>query len=531
MCGIYFRWSDILDNVTNDETSLDLRGPDNKQVIKFHNYTMSFHRLAINGLTNGMQPFYNEEKTIYLMCNGEIYNHEDIRSEYKLPARENPSDCHIILDLYLAGISVQEITQILDGEFAFVLIDDVEKLVFFARDLFGVKPLYMSSVDDAGDTTVIELSSTIDAMTSDNITHVEPRYLYCLDIAKQDLSKIRYGRLMSNELHSELRVIYHALEHAVIKRVTHSERPVGFFLSGGLDSSAILSLALKANVFKEPPKVFTFGFDENAPDVLSAKIVVEFLRAKYGKDCIDWHLVIQDTSAGLKALPDVIKHLGTCDTTTVRASTPMYLLSKYISENTDVKVLLTGEGADELFGGYLYFKFARNKWTYRAEILKLLNELHYYDVLRCDRMTACHGLEVRPPFLDKELVYHVLMCKELKPAEPNTKFLLRMVLNRNNLLPDVIINGKKEAFSDAVSLSWQDQVEIHAKEFVKSHPLTECSNVKDMFPVGATEIYFQHLFSKHVAHKPWNLCEKLWLPNQSWVKTGREPSARVLDNY
>ena len=220
----------------------------------------------------------------------------------------------------------------------------------------------------------------------------------------------------------------------------------------------------------------------------------------------------------------------------------MYLISEYIAKNTDVKVVLSGEGADELFGGYMYFKYAPNDVAFRAEIVTLLQNLYLYDVLRADRSTAAHGLEVRPPFLDDLLVDVVLSNKNLKGSKTTTKELIRLTVADKNLLPDNILWGKKEAFSDAVGLSWKESIEPYAHlELCKIDDklyLTSIGKDLDWRNQKICHIrqytreagYFQHWFNEFYPNA-WDLLPKLWLPNQSWVKTGSEPSARVLDVY
>ena len=236
----------------------------------------------------------------------------------------------------------------------------------------------------------------------------------------------------------------------------------------------------------------------------------------------------------------------------------MYLISKYIAKNTDVKVILSGEGSDELFGGYLYFKYAPDDKAFRVEIIDRLNELYLYDVLRADRTTAAWGLEIRPPFLDDDFVEKTLNCAYLKTGKTNTKELIRDCVAEYKLLPDEILHGKKEAFSDAVGLEWKERIQAHANQFVKEFLTEEIieqpvnihdgyelfSSYKSNWALAKTPHeyskhivpetnemkYFQYLFNRKFPDS-WHLLPHLWLPNQNWVKTGVEPSARILPNY
>ena len=486
-----------------------------------------------------------------------------LESKYDLQ-NTSGSDCEVIINLY-KKIGIDSTVKLLDGEFAFVLIDTNIGLVHFARDYMGVKPLYFSCIQDNNKFVSLEISSLMKSMNLSNSSyHVIPKYLYTYDMNKLTLSEQQYVSLIYQNLHSDKELIYTALTKAVEKRISQSERPIGFLLSGGLDSSLVLSIAMEyyQHLYKKEltklqlenelldienkrtfneleslaklsyvkPLVFTFGFSKDAPDVKSANVMVDYLRDKYGHDCMDWHLVIQSIDKGLNSLSSVIYELETYDTTTVRASTPMYLISKYISENTDVKVIISGEGSDELFGGYLYFKYAPNDFAFRSEIITLLNNLFYYDVLRADRTTSAFGLEVRPPFLDRELVRSVLTSGELVCGVNNTKELLRHAVESKNLLPVEILYGKKEAFSDAVGLSWKDSITIHTNNAMSIIDDTGINYSRHVLPITNEMKYYQLVFNR-LLQNAYYILPCLWLPNQSWVSTGIEPSARVLSVY
>lgn len=533
MCGIYA----CFHNGTPPNYKhkcIAARGPDETIIIDTDDSLLAFYRLKIVGVADGAQPFITND--IELMCNGEIYNYKELVSEFSLEP-ETHSDCEVIMHLY-RKLGIEQTVQLLHGEFAFILVDKTKNLVHFARDRFGVKPLYMSSIMCMGKIQSMELSSLVAAcMYKESLKHVEPRLIYTYDIEHGSVSSqpycvIQYKSLRGNPKPS---YIYDRLIRAIKMRVQQSERKVGFLLSGGLDSSIILSAALSECKLPEHVDVFTFAFEKNAPDVHAARTMVKYLKKKHGPYCINWHLIIQPVQTGLDVVCDVINALETYDTTTVRASVPMYLISKYIAEKTDVRVLLSGEGADELFGGYLYMMYAPNDSAYRAETIKLLSELYMYDCLRADRTTAHYGLEVRPPFLDQHLVDAVLNSNELKCNQSITKPLLRQIAV--DLVPASILVGKKEAFSDAVGLSWQNELEIYADDVIESFcekyggAYVGEKNFSDTItPASATAQLFQILFRSKFGPQ-WNLVPKLWLPNQEWVDTGGEPSARVLACY
>lgn len=521
MCGIYFLFKGNKSLPTFQHTKLLNRGPDFTNVVDTNEFHAAFYRLAIVGYENGMQPF--ESDSVVMLCNGEIYNYKELIEKYQLPVTTD-SDCECILHLY-KKLGIEQTIAILDGEFAFVIYDKVAKLLHFARDRLGRKPLYTGFLSEQ-----LEIASLYSCLSLPNKYQVVPGLIYTYDVAHSTCSTMRYHYFTYNPNDNITNdMLYDNFCSAVRKRITQSERPVGFLLSGGFDSSLVLSIALKYKMTKTIPHVFTIGFDENAPDVKSATIMVDYLRRLYGIDCIIWHKVILPIQDGLNAIPDVIRILETYDTTTIRASTPMYLISQYIVKNTDVKVILSGEGSDELFGGYLYFRYAPNNQAFRSEICKLLNNLYLYDVLRADRTTANFGLEVRPPFLDDMFVRNVLSSKALTKSETTTKSLIRTIMINKNVLPDSILLGKKEAFSDAVGLIWKDAIAKHANGI-----LDTLDNSKDLSPhltpVTAEEYWYQTLFAKYYPNS-WTLLKELWLPNQAWVKTGREPSARVLGVY
>lgn len=523
MCGIYSYFGEKTLDVENkgNYEKIKLRGPDETVMHKLDDGICVFHRLAINDIGDGQQPFVFGNYT--LLCNGEIYNHKELSKQYNITTKSK-SDCEIIIHLYeLLGI--EHTVRLLDGEFAFILIDNKEKVTHFARDYIGIKPLYYREVIKDSKTIELELSSNIKGMYDNtDVQHVLPGTIYTYDRTFNILCSQKYKCLTYLPMSAD-NDIFKALQVAVTKRITNSDREVGFFLSGGIDSCTVLSIAMKSQLLKYPVNVYTFGFNENAPDAVAAKKMITWLKEKYGDESINWHLVIDSVENGIKTLPEVINVLETYDTTTIRASTPMYMLSKYISEKTpNVKVLLSGEGSDELFGGYLYNKYCPNVWSFRSEIINALNNLYVYDVLRADRVTADCGLEVRPPFLDYNLVNTVLSSNNLTHETSDTKQLLRDILKTNNVLPDVILYSRKEAFSDAVGLNWQDAIAEYSVLYKNKN---QNEKIKYSNP---TEFFFRDVFYK-LYKDMFHILPKLWLPNQSWVFTGNEPSARALSVY
>jgi len=530
MCGIYFRKirNSCETKFKNLHTCLKARGPDQTKILISPDTYAAFYRLAIVGLENGMQPFVHNNVT--LLCNGEIYNHRNLEQSNHLTVTSD-SDCECIMELYHKKGIHDTVLQI-NGEYAFCIYDEQKQVIHFVRDEFGRKPLFYS-IDP--DSKSIDICSLYSGLEFDIKEQVVPNIIYTYDCATGTISQCLYNIHLYKPYDKPTSYdnLMSVFVQAVKERVSQSDRPVGFLLSGGFDSSLVVSVALEFCKFKQPPHLFTFGFEEDAPDIQAARKVIEFLTKKHGQHAFKWHLVVEPVQTGLDNLENVIQALETYDTTTIRASTPMYLLSKYIKEKTDVRVILSGEGSDELFGGYMYFKYAPNDQAFRAEICNLLNNLYLYDVLRADRSTAAHGLEIRTPFLDLDFTTTALSNDNLQISKTTTKQLIRTVVAKYHklLLPEDILNGKKEAFSDAVGYSWKASINqyLESNEQLKA----QLDNYYSDCHIHATTYemkYYQMIFEKHFPNS-WHLLPRLWLPNQDWINTGNEPSATVLPNY
>jgi asparagine synthase (glutamine-hydrolysing) len=552
MCGIKFTIlpasvvdpCDRLDRPANLQANwLARRGPTAHYTHRYndltHQYTADFYHLSLVGATP--QPYQSESAV--LMCNGEIYNYKELEAKYKTPICS--SDCEILMWL-LDTHDILSVLPMLSGEFAFVFHDLKRQLVHFGTDRVGRKPLYYSATVK-GRWSVSSRAS--ECITTDldqgghpaarlykkrpQVYQCKPGMLYTLDLQTFTVSQIKWHTFqMLTTMSMGDAAIYRLFMQAVRRRITQRNpmEPVGFMLSGGFDSCTVLSAAL-AIVQDEKlnfvPEVFTVGFSETAPDVVDAGRIVEWMREKYGSKSLVWHRVIYSTDEAIAEIPAVIAALETYDTTTIRASIPMYMLSRYIAEKTQCKIILSGEGSDELFGGYQYFQHAPNEYAVHAEIIKLLGELYLYDALRADRSTAAFGLEVRTPFLDDEFVAAVLQCKILGPHGRLTKLFIRRVMAHTDLLPDFILHGKKEAFSDGVGHVWKTRIKEYAEQTVRGDmwglsPYVICDTREAQM--------FQEIF-KTILFEQWHLCEKLWLPNQDWINTGSEPSATVLPSY
>jgi asparagine synthase (glutamine-hydrolysing) len=512
--------------------TLHPRGPENFNFQKIQEKLyLGFHRLAINGLSgSGNQPFVKDKvfngikHTIYTICNGEIYNYKQIieNNEFDLQGK---SDCEVIPFLYMKY--QEEMIQYLDGEFAFLMFivnnETQEYKLFCGRDPFGVRPLFYS-ID--GDQLYIgsELKSIV--KLSDTNVHVFPPG-HTMTYSESTLKFHPYHHFIIHPLSDELSMIYEMIRNkfttAVRKRLV-SERPLGCLLSGGLDSSIVS--AITASLSDHPLHTFTIGL-EGATDIHYAEKVAKHIGSIHTT-------YITTMKEALEAIDKVIYTIESYDCTTVRASVWQYLLGKKIRENTDIKVLLTGEGSDELTSGYMYFHKAPNEKESHLENIRLLKDIHRFDGLRVDRAMSCHGLEVRIPFLDPYFVnFYLSLPPDLRMAGQNNRMekqLFRDAFRDTNLLPSEVLYRRKEAFSDGTSTqekSWFQIIQEHMNKIVsdeefKSHSYGKEVDTKEKF-------YYKKVFEKHFGSKSFSVIPYYWLPK--WCGDITEPSARVLDVY
>jgi asparagine synthase (glutamine-hydrolysing) len=499
--------------------SIRHRGPDDSQLKKIRDHRIGFHRLAINDLSEkGNQPL--RLGSLHLICNGEIYNHQDLVDFYHFDTASH-SDCEVILHMY-ARFGIERTLRELDGYFAFVLIDEATDCVIVARDPIGVRALYMGQKGSQ-----MYFASEAKALHDlvDTLQQFPPSF-YWVSTSETNVRTselIRYTNV--SESNCILDTFTTALEQtrtllssAVKKRVQNTDRPFGCLLSGGLDSSLIT--ALVCTYSDQPVVTFSIGL-EGSVDLFYAKLVADYLGTVH-------HEVIVTEHDMISAIPNVIRQIESYDTTTVRASTPMYLLAKYISEHTDIKVLFSGEGSDELSGSYLYFKNAPNVVEFQKEILRLTTDLCYFDVLRADKCIAGHGLELRVPFLDKEFVDYYLHINPLYKCYNSfqcEKYLLRKCFV--GWLPDEVLWRKKEAFSDGVSTyerSWYQVIAEHVATLDLSD-IPECTYLPSL---SNESKWYRSLFDDVYPNRE-RLVPYYWLPR--WCGTVTDPSARVLSVY
>ena len=519
MCGLMFCEGSL------DETKflegferLEHRGPDQAIVHKSEQAWFGFHRLAIMDLSEkGMQPF--ETSSLILMCNGEIYNEQMLKEVYKDYPYVSHSDCEVLLPLYLD--KGKDMGPYLDAEFAFVLVDKLRNIVVAGRDPIGIRPLFYGYLKDSAK---IAFASEAKALKDicDQIEAFPIGTLY-YDGEWIQYSDVTESLYAITDMTLALAKIKHKLIDGTKKRMM-SDVPIGYLLSGGLDSSLVAAIGAKYS--KEPIVTFAIGMEHDAIDLKYARMVADHIGSIH-------HEVKMTFKDVLDALPYVIYHLESYDITTVRASLGMYLLARYIKEKTDVKVILTGEISDELFG-YKYTDYAPDAPSFQNESKKRMRELYMYDVLRADRCIAAWSLEARVPFGDLAFVKEVMA---IDPAlKMNTsgkgKYLLRKAFESDHLIPDVILWREKAAFSDAVGHSMVDQLKLHASNVVSDETL---QRAKLLYPVNTPQtkeacLYRSIFESYYPGQSHW--IEAFWMPNLDWVGTHViDPSARVLSNY
>jgi asparagine synthase (glutamine-hydrolysing) len=481
------------------------RGPTSTTVKSFdyqsHRISMIFHRLSVTGVNNGEQPFYAND--VYVMCNGEIFNHKELKDEFGLHCTTD-SDCEVILQLYLHGGRSVDILDYIYGEYAFVIFDMRLGMVIYGRDYMGVRPLFISEDE------YFTLSSELKGLPGKG-KQVQPGVFSVRSLFD---GEIRYYP-MKRQGFGDMKV---ALIESVRYRVK-SEVPIGFLLSGGLDSSLVLSIASRFIPSSEKINVFTTGFSLDAPDVVCAKEVIAYLQGIYGDRYIH-HVYIPTIEEGIEAVPHVIKSIESYDTTTVRASTPMWMLARYIKEKTNVKVVLSGEGSDEINGSYLYFHYAPGRDEFDKERVRLVEDIHFFDGLRADRTISAFGLELRVPFLDSTVVIDTLSTDVYTSAKATgiEKYHLRNLFK--DYLPEKLLWRTKAAFSDAVSVSWKDHLKTHAEMLdTKTH------ETDHLPPKSAEERWYRSIFERYYPSQG-GVIPYLWLPR--WVDTHGEPSATVL---
>jgi len=524
MCGIFGALTKQYDEQLLKPHFLKIkhRGPDYSEFRKIKSdLFFGFHRLAINGLSpTGNQPMYLEG--CWLIANAEVFNYLELAKKHQIQLTTG-SDCEIIIHLY-RKFGIEATLQMMDAEFAFVLYDELNDELFAARDHLGIRGMYLGHDEQDG----IYFASESKALT------------FCLQVAQfppahywQWSEKESFKPYFKHQypLHDDkesviLQNIQHLLTLAVQKRLM-SDRPVGCLLSGGLDSSLVAALAAK-EYEKQGHQLETFSIGmPGSPDLAAAKLVADHIGSKH-------HHVELTEQDFLAVLEETIYMLGSYDVTTIRASVGHMLIARYVSKNSEVKVLFSGETADE-FGSYLYFQNAPSPEAFQEEAIRLLKDIHFFDMKRGDRSISYAGLEARVPFADKTFMqYYMGIDPKMRMfnADKMEKYLIRKAFDEDNLLPKEVLWRRKNGFSDSVSQldrSWSTVI----KEYVDSKVSDEEFNAKASTykydtPKTKEAYYFRKIFTQHYGHLQ-KLTPYQWLPK--WCGDVVDPSARVLQMY
>ena len=531
------------------------RGPDDSRIISAGNGWLGFNRLSIMGLTEeGMQPFisrdhhtvryadYIKENTgssekepgtdqvkssacvcddIILVCNGEIYGFRPLKEDLEAKGFQfiSDSDCEILPALYrLYGTSM---FSMLDAEFAMILYDGANKSWIAARDPIGIRPLYYGVRPDGTYVFASEPKSLVSLV--DKVFPFPPGHYFRDGVftSYRDMASVKEYR--TDDLETVAKRIHDLLIDGVNKRLD-SDTPVGFLLSGGLDSSLVCGIA--ARMSEKPLETWAIGMDVDAIDLKYAREVADYIHSNH-------HEVIITKQDVLDALKPVIKALGTYDITTIRASIGMYLVCRAIHETSDIRVILTGEISDEIFG-YKYTDYAPNAGEFQKEAEKRIREIHMYDVLRADRCISVNSLEARVPFGDLAFVeYCMAVDPEMKMNRYGKgKYLLRHAFEKDGLIPDSILWREKAAFSDAVGHSLKDDLDEYARaQYSDSEYEERIKLYEHARPFTKESLLYRDIFEKYYPGQSQMVAD-FWMPNREWEGCNvNDPSARVLSNY
>lgn len=548
MCGI---WALIeKDNSGNDIAkyladfwNLKHRGPENSYFQTFSQTYVGFHRLPImdNSFKSNQPYLINDgDRTIVFICNGEIYNYQELDKKYNLNV--GTSDCLVIPKLYIQN-DIEKFIDLFEynigteteikGEFAFVLFefDNMKQLTKYVvgRDTIGVRPLYTVKNNDMIDM----YSSEIKGMTScdEDVMEFPPgtirivsKNVFDYSVRDVDVSEYLYRErdMHGNDI-TTLKWIRNAVTNSIRRRL-HADRPIAFLLSGGVDSSLVASISAK--ILGKQIRTFCCGI-KGSTDMKYAKMVADHIGSNHTE-------VYFTEEEGLSVINDVVRTTETWDTTTIRASVGQYLVCKYISEHTDCKVVMVGEGPDEVCSSYLFNYYAPDGKALDVTAKEYVKNIHMYDGRRADRCIARWGLEGRIAFLDPEFIstYWRIDPEQRLPSTHNMeKYLLRQAFSGLNLLPDQVLWRKKEAFSDGVSSterSWYTMIQDYIS--------TKYTEEMDKLDGDTKEArYLKHLFINHFGTKRLNVIPGYWQPK--WDKDGKviekyvDPSARTLDVY
>ncbi|MGB9747170.1 MAG: asparagine synthase B [Bacteroidales bacterium] len=505
MCGIVGVFDlkipsqELRQQVLTMSKKLRHRGPDWSGIFVCDKALLAHERLAIVDPQSGKQPLYSKDGNLILAVNGEIYNHQLFRNRYKnsYPFLTN-SDCEVILALYRD--KGPDFLDELNGIFAFALYDKEKDAYLIARDHIGIVPLYMGW-DSHGNFYVASELKALEGVCTAYKEFPPGHFLFSRDGQLKQWYRRdweEYETVKNNE--TRIDVLRRSFEEAVHRQLM-TDVPYGVLLSGGLDSSIVSAVAKKfaarrveTNDLKDAwwPSLHSFAIGlKGSPDLAAAQRAAQHIGSIH-------HEVYFTMEEGLDAIRDVIYHIETYDVTTVRASTPMYLMARVI-KSMGIKMVLSGEGADEVFGGYLYFHKAPNARAFHEETVRKLKKLHLYDCLRANKSLAAWGVEGRVPFLDKDFL-DVAMRLNPEDKRPKDGRMEKWVLRKafEDLLPESIAWRQKEQFSDGVGYNWIDTLKDMTAKLVSDQQL---ANARYRFPINTPmskeEYFYRSIFSEH----------------------------------
>ncbi len=547
MCGIVCAFdlkqkSEILrPQVLEMAKTIRHRGPDWSGIYDDDKAILAHERLAIVDPASGKQPLFSENKQLILAANGEIYNHRELRSQFPNYEFQTESDCEVILALYKEkGV---HFVDDMNGIFGFALYDKEKDEYFIARDHMGIIPLYIGW-DKYGTFYVASELKALEGICT-TIELFPPGHF----MSSKDGELVQWYRRDWEDYQAvkdnktSIAEVRQALEDAVHRQLM-SDVPYGVLLSGGLDSSVTSAIAKKyaerrieADDKEQAwwPQLHSFSVGlEGSPDLVAAKKVANHIGTIH-------HEIVFTIQEGLDAINDVIYQLETYDITTIRASTPMYLMARVI-KSMGIKMVLSGEGADELFGGYLYFHKAPNAKEFHEETVRKLGKLHMYDCLRANKSLAAWGIEGRVPFLDKEFMD---VAMRLNPQDKmiNNERMEKWIVRKafEDMLPESVAWRQKEQFSDGVGYSWIDTLKVVVDTEVTQEQL---ANAHFRYPIqtpqNKEEYYYRTIFESHfpsdtaaksVPQEPSVACStKIALEWDEAFKNMNDPSGRAIAN-
>jgi len=518
MCGITVFFGDhTVSNLDMYFKGGSKRGPEQYTYECNNDVHMGFHRLAINGLQpESSQPLH--DKHYVMVCNGEIYNNKELVEKYNFKMKTQ-SDCEVILKLY--DLLKENCVYELDGEFSFVIHDLSNNQLFAARDPFGVRPLYLNEHLES-----FCLSSDLFPMRFLDRTHTLPFPPGSYSVFHKKgwgYTRETFQYHSIEQVETSEKIVYETLCQAIYKRVINTERPVACLLSGGLDSSIVAALA--SQYYRQEGKVletYSIGLP-GSEDLKYSSKVAEHIGSKHTQ-------ILCSEDEFYDSIPQVVRDIESYDTTTVRASVGNWNIGKYIQKNSNAKVILNGDGADELMGGYLYFVACPDAEEFDRECRRLLKDIHQFDVLRSDKSIASHGLEPRTPYLDKTFVNAYMSLpawtRHHKHHGKIEKYIIRDIIHKFHptLLPNEVLYRRKEAFSDGVSSmqrSWYQMIQ-------EKVPLLD-TTVKYTYnpPTTGEQQFYRRLFGYY--HKDCDhLIPYFWMPRYVHAT---DASARTLMQY